>query len=571
MEKKIKPEIVARYNDYLPEFFDKKEIHGDSISEFLVDELPKWNTSEPVLIEAPTGSGKTTFVYETLIPDALKNHKNILLVSNRIALNLQQKKDILKKFYPKELRLYTDVGLQEKDDYGAIHIVSYQSLISHLKNPEFQDWIRNIKYAVFDEAHFFSSDSYFNSATYLILKTLLQKLSHVIRIYMTATSWDILWLLSFAEGEIPSCAHYFINGEKVKNKNRCCKYYYKKADYQKYQLHFIDDLTAIYPKISEHPDEKWMIFISSKIDGIVLCNNLFANRKALKLKDDDLIYFDADYKRGLYSTKNPTLDTFWGTLIFEERFKQRILVTTSVLDCGINVKDDALTNIVIGTSDRTEFIQMLGRKRINSKTKKIDVWVLRPSERSLRKWKRKYKEVIALADERLAAQNIGEKLGIAWRVWNHPDPLAHALFYPSTDGILEVNLTAMVTYERRHYFLEQLLREPLSDVHSRFEQLVISWLGLRPEDVDQTIEKTQTERLNNLSTFLEHNVGKAMTESQKEEFIQLLTIALELANVKSSVRNRSMGSSACSNRLKDLGLPYMIKPKSGVWTIEEKD
>ncbi len=36
-----------------------------------------------MLIEAQTGLGKTTFVYETLIPRALEQHKNVLIISNR--------------------------------------------------------------------------------------------------------------------------------------------------------------------------------------------------------------------------------------------------------------------------------------------------------------------------------------------------------------------------------------------------------------------------------------------------------------------------------------------------------
>lgn len=43
----------------------------------------------------------------------------------------------------------------------------------------------------------------------------------------------------------------------------------------------------------------------------------------------------------------------------------KVLITTSVLDNGFSIEDDNVKNIVICTDDKTEFLQELGRKRIN--------------------------------------------------------------------------------------------------------------------------------------------------------------------------------------------------------------
>jgi len=65
------------------------------VDQSLKGEYQTWHYKNPVFIDAPTGTRKTTFVYDYLIPDAIKNNKTILLVSNRIALREQQKKRVI--------------------------------------------------------------------------------------------------------------------------------------------------------------------------------------------------------------------------------------------------------------------------------------------------------------------------------------------------------------------------------------------------------------------------------------------------------------------------------------------
>ena len=50
----------------------------------------------------------------------------------------------------------------------------------------------------------------------------------------------------------------------------------------------------------------------------------------------------------------------------DQKFDCQVLIATSVLDCGVNIADSDVKNIVIGHSEKTTFLQMLGRKRIQS-------------------------------------------------------------------------------------------------------------------------------------------------------------------------------------------------------------
>ena len=53
----------------------------------------------------------------------------------------------------------------------------------------------------------------------------------------------------------------------------------------------------------------------------------------------------------------------------------QILITTSVLDNGVNIKDSQVANIVLMTEDEDEFKQMLGRRRFASENETINIFI----------------------------------------------------------------------------------------------------------------------------------------------------------------------------------------------------
>ena len=55
-----------------------------------------WKGYESIFISAPTGTGKTTFVLQTLLPEAKKEGKEVLFLSNRFLLKEQIKKKVVK-------------------------------------------------------------------------------------------------------------------------------------------------------------------------------------------------------------------------------------------------------------------------------------------------------------------------------------------------------------------------------------------------------------------------------------------------------------------------------------------
>lgn len=59
------------------------------LSDIIRDEYRQWQPYSRILIHAPTGIGKTTFIIRILLLHALQNGREILYVSNRTILQQQ--------------------------------------------------------------------------------------------------------------------------------------------------------------------------------------------------------------------------------------------------------------------------------------------------------------------------------------------------------------------------------------------------------------------------------------------------------------------------------------------------
>lgn len=112
---------------------------------------------------------------------------------------------------------------------------------------------------------------------------------------------------------------------------------------------------------SDKSQEKWLIFINSKLN---------AQKFAEKIKLDNVVFITSESK----NSKNND-GKIYSQIVNEQKFNCKILICTSVLDNGINIKDDLLKHLVIFSYDKTEFIQILGRKRIIKDNEKVNLYL----------------------------------------------------------------------------------------------------------------------------------------------------------------------------------------------------
>ena len=143
------------------------------IEEKIGDDYLKWDNTDIILINAPTGSGKTQFCLHKLLCDrAVRREERILYLVNRKVLKKQLIEDIKK--YEREL---TSNGTQYISLRNYITIQTYQEIEIMLATVDVDNLGKSIEVlrqyqnmysmVIYDECHYFYADSNFNTYTQL--------------------------------------------------------------------------------------------------------------------------------------------------------------------------------------------------------------------------------------------------------------------------------------------------------------------------------------------------------------------------------------------------------------------
>lgn len=396
--------------------------------EITYDEINSWNSDTPVIISAQTGSGKNYFVQNKLLPKVLDENRGkkylVLIVSNRIALTRQSKMDFAKRIaeitgnrkYVEEIeQYYTNEGVDKcYIEFGAVTVCSYHQLLErHLLDQ------RQYKYVICDECHFFTSDSAFNPNTDEMLKEIVTKAQNSIRIYLSATPEIacepiISEEFNFAKNQSDDTIKYIENFtptssyridqlsqnpqykpvDELRSMIECEQSKtYKTIEFYYYRRNY--DYLNIVGTYSKNDDmveqiksseSKWIVFVQSNSEGkdfeeklrkagIACCFISRAEIEASKKTAQD--NFDDDTTN--LEKYNPAEE--YNYLIAKETFRPKVLITTSIIDNGINIKNDGIKkdsdkvlNVAINALDRTSFLQMLGRIRVTD-DKKINLYI----------------------------------------------------------------------------------------------------------------------------------------------------------------------------------------------------
>jgi len=208
-------------------------------SERLENFLPCWGCRQAVLLDLPTGRGKTTFICENLVDFAHKKGRKILILSNRVSLDVAIKKELAKKF-----RSYQDCppsALHDFEEFGNVVVKTYQSMSVRLNDHSFCE---KFSYIVCDEAHFFTSDSTFNGESDIVLQKIPLAFSHAMRLYLSATPAVVIPYIMKAEFDaLPlHLRHEFYCCNKTQEigfaKNFLPLVYRMNADFSHIDLHF---------------------------------------------------------------------------------------------------------------------------------------------------------------------------------------------------------------------------------------------------------------------------------------------------------------------------------------------
>lgn len=534
-QNKLGVRILTPAQGFIPDFCWNRIIEGKNIIEGLKNEMDDMNHRDPIMIDAGTGAGKTTWVYEECIPRAMHLEKNVLLLSNRIALSHQQKLKIMEITNSPKQGCLTEKGIREESDFGNVRVITYHKLPEFINEKGNEEWISNLMYVIFDEAHFFVADSQFNNMCDYYLKIATSRFCHAIRVYMTATSWDVLYPIATAEEK-----NYF----KIEFRNhwvpsRTLKRYYFPRNFERYKLNFFNSLSELKKLIQDTTDEKWLIFVDNKEKGKQLMSEL----------GSDAEYIDAKSKAS----------EAWKSILSNECFNCRILIATSVLDCGVNIKDSSLKNIAVITDNRTSMMQMIGRKRL-SENEILKIWVYDIPIDSIKK---RYNELCKLLEWFKAYDecqgNIKAMEELATKIWDIEDLKLHKLFRLS-GNLLYKNELARFQLKRNFEFLKRII-----EGKTTFKSEVYQWL--------EKEDPHEASYLDQLKEYCETHMQKQLSESDCDTLRNLIVKAYENCVHKEvqHTRKDTLKERALNNRLIQLEVPYKILNTGKYWTIQEAE
>lgn len=349
-------------------------------------EIYLWTVNTPVVIAAPTGVGKTTWILKGLLPEVRRSGKKMLLLTNRTALSEQTKKQLLSdvlgryvgkaEYYEMQSQFESEFenGKVGMFDFGPAIVMTMQAFYQTNKK-QLSNY--NIGAVVVDEAHFFKADALFNYTTKQVFDDIFDYFKFALKIFITATPQNImpdiiekgLRMQPDGQDDIRWCPQMYANlfgtVSGIVGYPGIEGSYYSAGtvmyifpdimkNYKFLPVEYDEDyLKALTPLIDEvnKSDFKAVLFINDKKAGRVLAD-----------KFDNAIFIDSASKNaGIVSDEY----VCYKRLIQTEKFDTKVLICTSVLDNGININDDMVRHIFIDACDEVEFLQMLGRVRFS--------------------------------------------------------------------------------------------------------------------------------------------------------------------------------------------------------------
>lgn len=345
------------------------------VSEIITDDYKHWKQGV-VIISAQTGTGKTSFILNQLLPYAVKNNRKILYLCNRTALVQQieselEDKEILYEGMKTSRKRKADCT-QASEAY--IKIISYQK--SEYTSIESEIINFGAYYVVFDEAHYYYQDSQLNAGTQKICSYLFQgqmnkTFSNCVNVFMSATD-DYVYLL-LARYYCKSFIKSTTNARQILMQ-KLIPCYTTKFNYNYFKPYYFLNYREIIEAIISTPrQEKWLIFVSSlnKAEQLLLELNLLGYETVHSKKD----LSKSSLSCAIVSSKTKNSYTY-KELIETEKFSCNVLLATSVIDNGVNIHDNALKHIVVPAVLKTQFLQLIGRKRINQiENEKVNLYI----------------------------------------------------------------------------------------------------------------------------------------------------------------------------------------------------
>jgi len=538
---------TARVSEGIGEHF-KLELDRDGDGKFVTIKAGikgRWEPAQPIFISAQTGQGKNYFIENTMIPYVRElnirhetRHK-VLIISNRLALKRQVHNRL------KGLDVPDDVD-EEVYTYGDYaDVVTYQSLLIRQKKLKYRQEHGSSRYlyVICDEAHFFTSDASFNPHTEKILDAIISTFQNAVRIYMSATPYECLRYIISHEKK-----HYELTYRashplaEVLVDDPMPAFYHFKRDYSYLDVKAYSKMKDLFNKIvySVRDGEKWLIFIDDKAACRGMKQALEEHGEEKGCPMVEIIPPNTIHHRIYAVSAESKKDPDYLEILEYEKLigHTRVLISTSVLDNGVNLRD--IDHIVVSDMSKAKVLQMVGRARVGEdkdtglpKRKTLYLPRFKKGDVNGRKFDCMRREDAYHAydmafdcsseEPHAASTEFGSFLDKFFfgdeRDWhNGRHWFGHSKDKPAK---LYINQIARDMLERQISMYEAILaemqKEPEKEVGQKYLEHQLSWFGKMYCEATDKISPKQAKAKQEFLSFIETYVGKKLYKKGKDQ------------------------------------------------------
>lgn len=539
------------------------------LEEIIGNQYRKWKNGEWIFISAPTGTGKTTFVLNQLVPEAKNSGKEVLFLSNRTILRDQVKNIVAR-------RQGIDVGvrfLKEVEEFDGITLMSYQKVQALMENTSLYSWfdVKRYMYIIFDEAHYILEDSTFNAKVIYIEKFI--EGCCCTKIFMSATIQEVrsYILENYLQSKIIEVGEQqvtpYITSVPLKTyiSNIGLYSYLWMIDVPQYtrnaKIKYFDNYNQIAEKINKS-DTKWLIFSSNK--GRV-------GEWKSRIKRSYEIVSAEDKEKSIITE-----------IISSEKFSTDVLITTKLLDNGVNFKDETLKNLVIDTISEVEFIQMVGRKRLKQ-SEKMTIYIPKKTKMFFVGYDNlHFAKILKVLESNIRRRTFVQELLDDSEMY---DIVRRFFVYSSkkqdvgedAESGMVLNTAGLYKVRRLYTFVKRMEEELQTDKYA-FVKAQLQWLGVA-ESFDQENDLTLENRkiiLDELKNYLIQLEDEELDKNLQVEFRKKITEFMH-SNEYEFKSGRVAGKSAINEFFKKMQINYVVDVRKAVkkgdatkWFIRRK-
>lgn len=159
------------------------------ISDYIGEEYKEWKEGDKIFITSPTGSGKSRFILDTLLPYFSCIKRKILYLVNRRILKEQIEMELSKLPYNQRSCIAVELYQSIENNFCTVKYRNLENGFSGYMALGYAgtSYLNRYDCVVCDECHYFLADANYNTNTAISLRMVNDYFKYKIRIFLSAT------------------------------------------------------------------------------------------------------------------------------------------------------------------------------------------------------------------------------------------------------------------------------------------------------------------------------------------------------------------------------------------------